>query len=172
MPNSIFQSLRHFFESWWLSDRIRASPSEGRLLRIRPGAILVINGVQAEVVSRRMTDVFSIAGQKVSIIGSTSQRDTADYPQYNNDLNGPDFSTRDIPDLQKCCMYSFVCLCCDTPTGHAELQIGFAVDGKTSSIVWKHAGECHLLESDDIEVWRNENPGSRRDLSNNSSWLL
>ena len=55
MPSPIFQTLHRIVRSWWLRDRIRVSPSEGRFLRIRPEAILVIGGIEAEVVSRSVT---------------------------------------------------------------------------------------------------------------------
>lgn len=34
---------------WWTADRIRASPAEGRLLRIQPGDLLTVAGVDAQV---------------------------------------------------------------------------------------------------------------------------
>jgi hypothetical protein len=38
---------------WWSRDRIRSSPHQGRLLRLGPGAILVVAGESARVVERR-----------------------------------------------------------------------------------------------------------------------
>jgi hypothetical protein len=42
--------LRH----WWTSDRIRVSPHEGLLLRIQPGDLITVAGVDAEVVGRSL----------------------------------------------------------------------------------------------------------------------
>ncbi|HEX3658867.1 MAG TPA: hypothetical protein VHV55_23945 [Pirellulales bacterium] len=43
----------HLVRRWWASDRIRLSPDEGRLLRLEPGSILVIEGRPVEVLERR-----------------------------------------------------------------------------------------------------------------------
>jgi hypothetical protein len=40
------------FSRWWLADRPRASPREGRLLRIQPAAILRIGNHMTEVLRR------------------------------------------------------------------------------------------------------------------------
>lgn len=47
--------------TWWKCDRIRVRPSEGRLFRLRPGAVLCFSHspdaprVSAEVVARRVS---------------------------------------------------------------------------------------------------------------------
>ena len=112
MPSPIFQTLHRIVRSWWLRDRIRVSPLEGRFLRIKPGAILVIGGIEAEVVSRSVT---------------------------GTNLN------------------SVICLNCETAAGSGELQFDITTASGPASILWKYAGECHSLDPDDIEVWRNEN---------------
>ncbi|MDX1606710.1 MAG: hypothetical protein R3202_10995 [Candidatus Competibacterales bacterium] len=38
---------------WWRLDRIRISPEEGRLLRLRPGALLELDGMLLQVMARR-----------------------------------------------------------------------------------------------------------------------
>lgn len=37
---------------WWMSDRIRTSPSDGQLLRIKAGDLLTFGDLQAEVFMR------------------------------------------------------------------------------------------------------------------------
>ena len=44
----------NLLRSWWQIDRVRASPREGRLLRLRPPCILVIDGRVVEVVARTL----------------------------------------------------------------------------------------------------------------------
>ena len=39
-------------QSWWQTDRIRAASSEGRLLRLHPGAFVCVNDRRAEIVGR------------------------------------------------------------------------------------------------------------------------
>ncbi len=39
---------------WWRADRIRVSPREGRLLRLQPGDMLLIDGEPAVVSARQM----------------------------------------------------------------------------------------------------------------------
>ena len=45
--------LRHL-RTWARSDRIRASPLDGKLLRLRPGACVRVDGVDACVVARHV----------------------------------------------------------------------------------------------------------------------
>lgn len=47
------RNLLRLLYSWWTSDRIRASPSQGRHLSLGPGAVLVIAGEPARVFGRR-----------------------------------------------------------------------------------------------------------------------
>ena len=47
-------ALARLLHWWWRSDRIRAPPSEGRLLRLEPPCFLRIAGEPAEVVSRHV----------------------------------------------------------------------------------------------------------------------
>ncbi len=42
--------------SFWEVDRVRAPPGEGRLLRIRPPSILMVEGRAAEVLARSVGD--------------------------------------------------------------------------------------------------------------------
>jgi hypothetical protein len=56
-----FAVLLHW---WWRSDRIRAPPSEGRLLRLTPPCFLRIAGESVKVVSRH---VRSDADQQVIV---------------------------------------------------------------------------------------------------------
>jgi hypothetical protein len=48
-------ALARLLHWWWRSDRIRAPPSEGRLLRLVPPCFLRIAGEPVEVVSRDVT---------------------------------------------------------------------------------------------------------------------
>ena len=49
-------ALTRLLHWWWRCDRIRASPREGRLLRLVPPCFLRIAGESAEVVSRHVTN--------------------------------------------------------------------------------------------------------------------
>ncbi len=44
--------VAHLVEWWWRRDRIRVSPREGRLLRLRPPCHLLIRGLAVEVLER------------------------------------------------------------------------------------------------------------------------
>ena len=48
----IARDVCRLFSRWWQADRPRASPREGRLLRIQPAAILRIGNHMTEVLSR------------------------------------------------------------------------------------------------------------------------
>ena len=50
----LFAELRALVRSWWGVDRIRASPSDGRLLRLRPGSLMTVQGRPAEVAQRHI----------------------------------------------------------------------------------------------------------------------
>lgn len=47
-------TIAHLLHWWWRSDRIRAPPGEGRLLRLAPGDFLRIASESAQVVSRQV----------------------------------------------------------------------------------------------------------------------
>ena len=49
---SLFQTMLDCLRSWWRVDRIRSSPTEGRLLRLQPPAFLLIDGRTIEVTRR------------------------------------------------------------------------------------------------------------------------
>jgi hypothetical protein len=49
---ALFRSVQRLVNSWWQSDRIRVSPSAGRLLRLRPPCCLHVYGQYAEIVER------------------------------------------------------------------------------------------------------------------------
>ncbi len=53
--SSISRLLRDVFRliaSWWQVDRVRVSPDEGRLLRLEPPCVVVIESRPAEVLAR------------------------------------------------------------------------------------------------------------------------
>lgn len=45
-------SIVDFLRDWWSKDRVRASPREGRLLRVSPRSVLYIEGTRYEVAER------------------------------------------------------------------------------------------------------------------------
>ena len=53
MNYSFWSELRALCVAWLRVDRIRASPDQGRLLRLEPGAILVIGDEQFVVTHRK-----------------------------------------------------------------------------------------------------------------------
>jgi len=57
----LVRQLGRLLHSWWRGDRIRVSPEEGRLLRLRPPCWLLIDGATVEVVGRTVPD----AGRRV-----------------------------------------------------------------------------------------------------------
>lgn len=52
----IVRDLYWAMRSWWRNDRIRASPREGRLWRLRPGDLVVFGDMEAEVLTRSVVD--------------------------------------------------------------------------------------------------------------------
>ncbi len=54
LPRSLLSTLLALARAWWRHDRVRASPNEGRLLRLGPGAVLRIAGRRAVVQHRRV----------------------------------------------------------------------------------------------------------------------
>ncbi len=49
---SLAADAASLFQAWWQKDRIRSSPSEGKLLRLVPRAILSLRGTTVEVERR------------------------------------------------------------------------------------------------------------------------
>jgi hypothetical protein len=56
MSVGLWRDLCQLAWSWYSHDRIRASPAEGRFLRIRPGDLLTHGGVDAIVVDRSISE--------------------------------------------------------------------------------------------------------------------
>ncbi len=48
----LVRSVWHLLDSWWRRDRVRASPREGRLLRLTPPRVLIVAGEAAQIVRR------------------------------------------------------------------------------------------------------------------------
>ena len=48
----IFRALNRLVQSWWNVDRVRASPREGRILRLRPPAWILLDEREVEVLRR------------------------------------------------------------------------------------------------------------------------
>lgn len=53
---TVVSSLLDLIQAWWSKDRVRASPREGRLLRISPGSVLIVDGAKYEVLRRGAID--------------------------------------------------------------------------------------------------------------------
>lgn len=54
MVARLFIDLTRLVESWWKIDRIRASPREGRILRMQPPCVVVVEDRPAEVLARTL----------------------------------------------------------------------------------------------------------------------
>jgi hypothetical protein len=54
MVARLFIDLARLVESWWKIDRIRASPREGRILRLQPPCVVVVENRPAEVLARTL----------------------------------------------------------------------------------------------------------------------
>lgn len=52
MLHKLMLDLLRLLGSWWKVDRVRVSPTEGRLLRIEPPCCVVVESRPAEVVAR------------------------------------------------------------------------------------------------------------------------
>ena len=50
----LIRSFGALIRGWWNYDRVRAMPSDGRLLRLSPPCIVCVNGRTAEVVGREV----------------------------------------------------------------------------------------------------------------------
>lgn len=48
----LLDSIGRLLKSWWQVDRIRISPREGLLLRLRPGSLISVDGQPVEIVNR------------------------------------------------------------------------------------------------------------------------
>lgn len=60
MMFDVYRNVCSLLGHWWSSDRIRVSPHEGQLLRIQPGDLLTVAGVDAEVVGRSLIEERSL----------------------------------------------------------------------------------------------------------------
>src|SRR5262245_15885279 len=48
----LVRSVWRLIDSWWRRDRVRASPREGRLLRLTPPRVLIVAGEAAQIARR------------------------------------------------------------------------------------------------------------------------
>jgi len=56
-------NLAQLVVSWWQVDRIRTSPSAGRLLRLQPPCVVVVEDRPAEVLARTVSRAASDSGR-------------------------------------------------------------------------------------------------------------
>lgn len=54
MIRKLLQSLSGLARAWWRVDRVRASPSEGRLLRLAAGSAIRVRGEPSLIATRRV----------------------------------------------------------------------------------------------------------------------
>jgi hypothetical protein len=80
------RKLWQWIRLWWTGDRIRVSPVEGRLLRVQPGDLLSVAGIDVEVIDRVL-----IAESSLCLICHTAQG-TAE-------LHVPVFSNPEPPEV-------------------------------------------------------------------------
>ncbi len=65
------RGLFNWLRAWWESDRIRASPRDGRLLRIQVGDLLKVEHLEFEVVSRSLDSTGHRQLLRLSCLGSS-----------------------------------------------------------------------------------------------------
>jgi hypothetical protein len=53
---ALFSMARRLVHSWWQGDRIRVSPTTGKLLRLRPPCCLCVGGQYVEVLDRTIQE--------------------------------------------------------------------------------------------------------------------
>jgi len=69
----LLNDIARLIGSWWKIDRVRISPREGRLLRLKPPCVVVVEDRPAEVLARTLarastgTSTATIAGAAASI---------------------------------------------------------------------------------------------------------
>ena len=56
---------------WWRTDRVRVSPRDGELFRLTPDAVVIIRGVQYQIVGRRLV---SLPGGAAIVYDCDSER--------------------------------------------------------------------------------------------------
>jgi adenylate kinase len=68
MPR-LLKDVARLIGSWWKIDRVRISPREGRLLRLKPPCVVVVEDRPAEVLARTLgrNSATTIAGAEESI---------------------------------------------------------------------------------------------------------
>lgn len=66
MFHQLASDFRRLLRSFWRVDRIRTSPADGRLLRLQPPCILVVDGRPMEMVARTL--VHAAEGTTVSYV--------------------------------------------------------------------------------------------------------
>lgn len=67
----LLKDTARLIESWWKIDRVRISPREGRLLRLTPPCVVVVEDQPAEVLARmlgRTSATTSDGGDSISVV--------------------------------------------------------------------------------------------------------
>ena len=87
MIGKLLRDVQLRMRSWWLHDRIRVSPLEGKLLRIHPGDLVQVGETQAQVTERSVVEntdgctvslnCWTSTGEVVLQVEMTSQGDVS-----------------------------------------------------------------------------------------------
>lgn len=66
MVTPLLTDMARLLRSWWKIDRVRISPREGRLLRLKPPCVVVVEDRPAEVLARTLgrNSTATIAGNE------------------------------------------------------------------------------------------------------------
>ncbi len=132
-------NLVRLLPAWWQADRVRASPREGRLLRIMPPCIVRISG------TARRAHAGSTAGSPgVSASRRVDAAGRDDAPRYVEVLRRRTGQTPRGP---------YVCYECETETGSAELWVEPVGEGCCPRVQWREGGERFKIDAQDVEVF-------------------
>lgn len=128
MVPRLLKDVARLVESWWQIDRVRISPREGRLLRLKPPCVVVVEDRPAEVLARTLGrgSATTIAGAAPSIAeqGSVAEQSSISV------------------------VYE-----CRSAAGACRLRLAVAPGGTLEAVYWTTDGRERRITEESVEVY-------------------
>jgi hypothetical protein len=126
MVTPLLTDMARLIQSWWKLDRVRISPREGRLLRLKPPCVVVVEDRPAEVLARTLART------------STGASATT--------IAGEEGSFTDTSSIE-------VVYDCRSVAGSCRLRLAIAPGGTLEAVYWTSDGRERRIDEESVEVY-------------------